>query len=321
MALDEATAALLAQMAAGGGKPLHEMTPAEARGMMAAMRGEGPAGPEMTTVTNTRVRVSGGFVPLRVLVPNENPRGVIVYYHGGGWVLGSIDDSDLLGRTLAQRTGCVVVLVDYRLAPEYRYPVAVDDSWAALLWTAERVQQLAGRPVPLIVAGDSAGGNLAAIMALRAKAAGGPAIAAQVLAYPVTDCDLDTSSYTDPDNQLMLTRDAMVWFWDLYAPEEASRAHRDASPLRAVAFAGLPPAIILTAEHDVLRDEGEVYATQLVKAKVPVRHQRFDGQMHGFFTMVGLLPGAAAAMDFVTSALDEHLAGDLVAAGTGAGQA
>ena len=322
MALDEATAALLAQMAAGGGKALHEMTPTEARGFLAAMRGETPrSAPEMTSVTNTRVPVSGGFVPLRVLVPNEDPRGVIVYYHGGGWVLGTIEDSDLLGRQLAQRTGCVVVLVDYRLAPEYRYPVAVDDSWAALQWVNVRIEELAGRVVPLVVAGDSAGGNLAAVMALRAKAAGGPAIAAQVLAYPVTDCDLDTSSYTDPENQLMLSRDSMVWFWDHYAPEQAARAHRDASPLRAVAFAGLPPAIILTAEHDVLRDEGEVYATQLVKAKVPVTHQRFTGQMHGFFTMVGLLPGAAAGMEFVAGALDGYLTSDLVAAGTGAGQA
>jgi acetyl esterase len=312
MALDEATAALLQQMAASGAKPLHEMTPAEARGFLAAMRGqEPPSRPEMTSVRNIRVPVSGGFVPLRILVPEENPRGIIVYYHGGGWVLGTIEDSDLLGRQLAQRTGCVVVLVDYRLAPEYRYPVAVDDSWAALQWVSARVEELAGRPVSLVVAGDSAGGNLAAIMALRARAAGGPALAAQVLAYPVTDCDLGTSSYTDPENQLMLSRDSMVWFWDHYAPVVESRAHRDASPLRAVAFAGLPSAIILTAEHDVLRDEGEVYATQLVKSRVPVKHQRFAGQMHGFFTMVGLLPGAGAGMDFVVEEIEKVLASEL----------
>jgi acetyl esterase len=310
MALDEATAALLEQLAAGGGKPLHEMTPAEARGFVAALRGqEPPSGPEMKSVRDTRVPVSGGFVPLRILVPDDNPRGIIVYYHGGGWVLGTLEDSDLLGRQLAQRTGCVVVLVDYRLAPEYRYPVAVDDSWAALQWVSARAEELAGHPAPLVVAGDSAGGNLAAIMTLRARSAGGPALAAQVLAYPVTDCDLNTSSYTDPANQLMLSRDSMVWFWDHYAPVVESRVHRDASPLRAAAFAGLPPAIILTAEHDVLRDEGEVYATQLIKSRVPVTHQRFAGQMHGFFTMVGVLPGAAAAMDFVVEGIDKALAG------------
>ncbi len=132
MALDEATTALLAEMAASGLGPLHELTPPEARGRMAAMRGEGPPGPDMT-VRDTRVRASGGFVPVRILTPVERPRGVIVYYHGGGWVIGGLDDFDRLGRLLAQRTGCTVILVDYRLAPEYRFPTAVDDSWAALL--------------------------------------------------------------------------------------------------------------------------------------------------------------------------------------------
>ena len=206
---------------------------------------------------------------------------------------------------------------DYRLAPEYRFPTAVDDSWAALGWAAEYAAELAGGPVPLIVAGDSAGGNLAAVMTQRAMARGGPSIAVQVLAYPVTDCDLDTTSYADPANQLMLTRDSMIWFWDHYAPDRRARAHPDASPLRAGVFSGLPPAVILTAEHDVLRDEGELYATQLVKARVPVLHQRFAGQMHGFFTMVDLLPGAGTAMDFIADGIEKHLAAGLVAVGRG----
>jgi acetyl esterase len=313
LALDEATAALLEQLAASGAQPLHEMTPAQARGLMAAMRGETPPGPEMTAVRDTRVRVSGGYVPVRILTPNAHPRAVIVYYHGGGWVLGGLDDSDAVGRRLAQRSGCVVILVDYRLAPEYRFPVAVDDAWAALRWAGAHVTELAGEPAPLIVAGDSAGGNLAAVVAQRAAAAGGePRIALQVLAYPVTDCDLETTSYTDPANQLMLSRDSMTWFWDHYAPDPAARLHPDASPMRQRNFLRLPPAVILTAEHDVLRDEGELYATQLIKAKVPVLHQRFDGQMHGFFTMVGLLPGADAAMDFVVEGIEKGLAGELV---------
>jgi acetyl esterase len=240
------------------------------------------------------------------------PRGVIVYYHGGGWVIGGLADFDKLGRLLAHRTGCAVLLVDYRLAPEYRFPTAVDDAWAALRWADEHRAELtgAGRPpseAPLIVAGDSAGGNLSAIMALRARAAGGPTIALQVLVYPVTDCDLESTSYRDPANQLMLSRESMVWFWDHYAPDPEARLHPDASPLRSENFAGLPPAVILTAEHDVLRDEGELYATRLVKAGVPVRHQRFAGQMHGFFTMVDALPGAAAALDYVTAAIAERL--------------
>jgi acetyl esterase len=172
--------------------------------------------------------------------------------------------------------------------------------------------------VPLIVAGDSAGGNLAAIMAQRAKAAASsgvdsPAIALQVLVYPVTDCDLETTSYTDPANQLLLSRESMVWFWDHYAPEPEARTHPDASPLRQVDLRNLPPAVVLTAEHDPLRDEGELYATRLVQADVPVRHQRFDGQMHGFFTMNGVLPGADAAMDYVAAAIDDQLTGEQAA--------
>ena len=312
MALDQATTALLEQLAASGGRPLHELSPAEARGVMAAMRGEQAPGPDMASVRDTRIRASGGFVPVRVLVPHDRPRGVIVYYHGGGWVIGGLADFDKLGRLLAHRTGCVVLLVDYRLAPEYRFPTAVDDAWAALRWADERRAELAhtispNTGAPLIVAGDSAGGNLSAIMALRARAAGGPPIALQVLVYPVTDCDLESTSYRDPANQLMVSRESMAWFWDHYAPDPEARLHPDASPLRSANFAGLPPAVILTAEHDVLRDEGELYATRLVKAGVPVRHQRFAGQMHGFFTMVDALPGAAAGLDYVAAAIAERL--------------
>jgi acetyl esterase len=306
MALDEATAALLAQLAGTGTRPLHEMTPAEARGLTAALRGQAGPGPEMARVQNARVRAAGGTFPVRVLVPGERPRAVIVYYHGGGWVTGGIDDTDLLGRELAQRTGCAVVLPGYRLAPEYRYPTAVLDSQAALQWAADHLRDIAGAPVPLIVAGDSAGGNLAAVLARRARRTG-PPVALQVLVYPVTDCDFATTSYTDPASQLLVSRDAMIWFWDHYAPVSAARLHPDASPLRAPDLGGLPPAVVITAEHDVLRDEGELYATRLLKAGVPVQHRRFAGQMHGFFTMTGVLPGSSDALDFVARAMDRQL--------------
>jgi acetyl esterase len=306
MALDEATAALLAQLAGTGTKPLHEMTPAEARGLTAALRGEAGPGPEMGRVQNARVRAAGGTFPVRVLVPGEQPRGVMVYYHGGGWVTGGIDDTDLLGRELAQRTGCAVVLPGYRLAPEYRYPTAVQDSQAALQWAADHLRDIAGAPVPLIVAGDSAGGNLAAVLARRARFTG-PPIALQVLVCPVTDCDFATTSYADPASQLLVSREVMIWFWDHYAPDRAARLHPDASPLRAPDLGGLPPAVVITAEHDVLRDEGELYATRLLKAGVPVQHRRFAGQMHGFFTMTGVLPGSSAAIDFVARAMDRQL--------------
>jgi acetyl esterase len=309
MALDDATAAFLAQMAESGAKPLHEMTPEEARGLTAALRELYGPGPEMARVEDTRVDTADGSFPVRILVPNETPHAVIVYYHGGGWVIGNIDEFDTLGRVLAQRTGSAVVLVDYRLAPEYRYPTAVEDSWAALRWVDARIEDIAGRRVPLIVAGDSAGGNLSAIMSRRARDNGGPAIAMQVLVYPVTDADLDNASYVDPANQLMLSRDSMIWFWDHYAPEASSREHPDASPLRTADLSGLPPAVVLTAEHDVLRDEGEAYARRLREAGVTVWHQRFDGQMHGFFTMVNVLPGSAAGIAYAVETIEKHVAG------------
>ncbi|MCY3645721.1 MAG: alpha/beta hydrolase [Chloroflexi bacterium] len=288
MPLDWATAELLEQMAAGGGKPLHESTVEEARALAAGLADQvGPA-PAMVRVEEHSLAVPDGAVPIRVLVPLEQPAGVIVYYHGGGWVVGSIDESDTVARKLAERTSCSVVLVDYRLAPEHRYPVAVDDSWAALEWVGEHLAEIAAPGVPLFVAGDSAGGNLAAVMALRARDRGGPPIASQILIYPVTDANFWRPSYTDPENQLLLTREAMVWFWDHYAPNAERRSEADASPLRAADLAGLPPAVVLTAEYDVLRDEGEAYAERLQEAGVPVNFQRYEGQTHGFFTLLVL---------------------------------
>lgn len=309
MALDAATAGFLTQMAQSGAKPLNEMTPDEARGLGAMLRDLYGPGPAVASVHDETVATAdGGSFGVRVLTPEGTPRAVIVYYHGGGWVIGNIEESDTLGRTLAVRTNAVVVLVDYRLAPEHRYPAAADDAWTAVAWTADRVADLAGSTVPLIVLGDSAGGNLAAVVAQRAHAEGGPDIALQVLVYPVTDADVDTASYVDPANQLLLSRDSMIWFWDHYAPDAGSRAHVDASPLQAADLAGLPPAVVLTAEHDPLRDEGEAYAAKLRAAGVPVEHRRFDGQMHGFFTMVNVLPGSAAGIDYAVEQIDNHLA-------------
>ena len=234
--------------------------------------------------------------------PSNPPRGVLVYYHGGGWVTGSIDENDTVARKLAERTACAVVLVEYRLAPENRYPTAVDDSYVALEWVGKHLSDIAGREVPLIVAGDSAGGNLAAVMAIRARDRSGPPIALQVLIYPVTDADFDRPSYFDPENELLLTRDGMIWFWDHYLPESSRRGEPDASPLRTKNLSGLPPAVILTAEHDVLRDEGEAYAARLQEANVPTALQRHAGQMHGFFTLL-MLPGSELGFQQVVKAV------------------
>ena len=217
-------------------------------------------------------------------------------------VIGSIDDYDTLARKLAERTACAVVLVGYRLAPEHRYPTAVDDSYAALEWVGKHLNDIAGQEVPLIVAGDSAGGTLATVMAIRARDRSGPRIALQVLIYPVTDADFDRPSYTDPENEQVLTRDAMIWFWDHYLPESSRRTEPDTSPLHTENLSGLPPAVILTAEHDVLRDEGEAYAARLQEANVPTGLLRYAGQMHGFFTLL-MLPGSELGFQQVVKAV------------------
>jgi acetyl esterase len=308
MAIDEATAGFLSQLAESGAKPLHEMTPEEARSFTAALRDVFGPGPDVLKAYDEHVTTSdGGQIMVRVLVPDGDIRALVVYYHGGGWVIGNVEESDHLTRKLANALNAAVVNVDYRLAPEHRYPVAADDAWTALQWASEHLTEIAGAAVPLVVMGDSAGGNLSAVVAQKARDAGGPAVASQVLVYPVTDADLDNDTYTDPANQLLLSRDSMVWFWDHYAPDPASRRNPDASPIRATDLSGLAPAIVLTAEHDPLRAEGEAYAERLRHAGVPVELRRFSGQMHGFFTMVGLLPGSAEAIAYVTDELGRQL--------------
>ena len=302
MALDAATIRFLKQLTEGGGKPLHESTPDEARVYLSELAELAGPAPEMQRVEDHTIDGPDARTILRILVPVENPIGVLVYYHGGGWVLGSIDEYDTVARKLAERTSCAVVLVEYRLAPEHRYPAAVDDSYAALEWVGQNVKYIAAREVPLIVAGDSAGGNLAAVMAIRARDRNGPSIALQVLIYPVTDFNFDRPSYVDPENQLLLTRDGMIWFWDHYVPDPSRRAEPDASPLQTENLIGLPPAVILTAEHDVLRDEGEAYAARLQEANVKADLQRYASQMHGFFTLL-MLPGSELGFQQVVKAV------------------
>ena len=233
MPLDEATAALLEQLTASRDRPLHEMTPQEARGVVAAMRGEAAPGPEMAEVRDTRVRVSGGLIPVRVLTPGRSParRHRVLprrrLGHSAGWTNRMRSPAGWRsGRSAWWSCRTTGSRPNTGSRPPSMTP---GRPWAGPPRTRP---ELAGGPAPLIVAGDSAGGNLAAVMTQRAVARGGPPIAVQVLAYPVTDCDLDTTSYTDPANQLMLTRDSMTWFWDHYAPDRRARAHPDASPLR-----------------------------------------------------------------------------------------
>jgi acetyl esterase len=296
VSLDPQAAAYLEQLRALALPPYWEIGPEQARRDMdagaAALFGEPDA-------VASQADVDAGGVPARVYVPAGEPRGALVYYHGGGWVLGGLASHGALCQTLAARAGCTVLAVDYRLAPEHPFPAAVDDAWAALRYAAEQ-------HAPLAVGGDSAGGALAASIALRARDAGLP-LALQVLVYPVTDCDLETESYREHGEGTNLTTAQMRWFWDQYAPDPASRLGADASPLRAASLAGVAPALVLTAGHDPLRSEGEALAERLEHDRVPVTLHRYAGMVHGFLRMPAIVDAAGEAMLEIAAALRSAL--------------
>ncbi|POX38597.1 esterase [Streptomyces sp. Ru73] len=308
MPLEPVSRAFLAELAAAEGPAIHESTPAIARMSGPVLAGLSGPGPAVGSVRNLRVDGSGGTFRVRVLQPEGTPRAIIVYYHGGGWVLGDIDlQYDHVGRRLANMTQSTVVLVNYRKAPEHPFPTAVEDGYAGLEWAAGHAAELAPAGVPLIVAGDSAGGNIAAVMTLWARDKAGPRIDYQVLVYPVTDCATDTPSYLAPENQLLLSRDTMLWFWGHYLADEAARTHPDASPLRAASHAGLPPALVYVAQYDPLHDEGVAYAKALEDSGVPVTLAEAGGQMHAYFQMAGILPGQEEGMAVVAGHIDRFV--------------
>lgn len=234
---------------------------------------------------------------VRLFYPRgQGPFGACLYFHGGGWVLNSIDTHDDVARRIAEASGHVVVSVDYRLAPEHKYPAAIEDGYAALKWTAENAGRLNIDSSRISVSGDSAGGNIAAVLCLMTRDRGGPAIASQALIYPITDCDFERPSYRDNADGYFLTARQMKWFWGHYvsAPEQMKEAY--ASPLRATSLSGLPRALIQTAEYDPLRDEGEAYASALRDAGVSVQLHRYDGLIHAFVKRVDQFDAALEAI-------------------------
>jgi acetyl esterase/lipase len=285
MVLHPEVASLLDDLAAAGWRSLSSGSPAEARAQLDAFRRVDADGPRLERIEDHQVPGAGGPIQLRVYLPRRAPVATLVYFHGGGWVVGGIEASDLLARYLADATSAAVVSVDYRLAPEHRFPAAIDDAMVAVEWAAFWSERHLGSGSRLVVAGDSAGGNIATVVALQLAESGRSPVAAQILIYPVVDCDLSRSSYTTYGDVLTLSTEDMRWFWDQYVPDPASRTSPLAAPLRSPRLAALPPTFIASAECDALRDEGEEYALRLRVVGVPVRHQQYDGTVHGFFTM------------------------------------
>jgi acetyl esterase len=241
-------------------------------------------------------------VPVRVYRPAGDERAALVYLHGGGWVLGGLDSHGPLCQTLAARSGQAVIAVDYRLAPEHRYPAAVEDAWTAFRWAHARFDRLA-------VGGDSAGGHLTATVARRARDTG-RSLALQVLAYPATDHGCDWPSYRQYTAGPAFHTAEMRWYWEQFLDDPSRAGEADCSPLRAEALAGLAPALVLTAEHDPLRDEGEAYAHALREAGVPVTLHRYDGLIHGFLRMPGVIARADQVLSLVADTVADALARD-----------
>lgn len=279
--------------------PMHTLSVADARARMEKRPAEGLRIAPVAAVEDRVIVRPGGSLPLRVYTPiGTGPFPIIAFFHGSGFVVCSLDTHDAMCRNLCGGSGAVVVSVDYRLAPEHKFPAGLDDCLFATRWVAEHAAALNGDASRIVVAGDSAGGNLAAAVALRVRDEGGPKLAGQLLIYPVTDYHSPgTPSYAENAEGYGLSRAGMAWFWHHYLADPKDAMHPHASPLRAASLAGLPPALVYSAEYDVLRDEAELYAKRLADADVPVRVQRWEGVNHGFFFWVGIVDTAGVAMD------------------------
>lgn len=293
MPLNPTLAAVIAQMAEAGAPELHQMSPADGRAMYLAMNADNTREP----VTQVRDEMANG-VPVRIYHPSPaETLPCLVYFHGGGWVIGDLETHDSICRKLANSASCVVVAVDYRLAPEHIYPAPMDDCYTALNWVVTQAAELGVNAHKIAVGGDSAGGNLSTVMALRARDENGPQICHQLLVYPVTDATFDTVSYLENGEGYMLSKATMEWFWHHYIGNDNDVLSPYISPLRAENLTNLPPATIITAEFDPLRDEGEAYAARLVAAGNTVTVKRFDGVVHGFFSMSDVLEEAQEAIN------------------------
>jgi acetyl esterase len=299
--LDADAAAVFAAFQEAGRPPYETVSPAEARELYLGGRAvTNPEPPELLSVAPLTIPSPAGSMPARIYTPKTLRKAgglapALVFFHGGGWVIGDLDSHDVVCRKLAHEAELLVISVDYRLAPEHKFPAAVDDAIAATKWIAENAKQLGIDAARLTVGGDSAGGNLAAVVALAARDGSGPQIAGQVLIYPATDFAMTHPSHREPETSILLTHSVIKWFCSHYLRGAGDIDNWKASPARATTLAGLPPAYLLTAGADPLRDEGDEYAKRLKEAGVAVTCRHFPGQFHGFFTMGKLLQQANVA--------------------------
>lgn len=307
MALDPQLKAYADQLAAVDAPPRHTLSPEAVRlalaAELAAEAGRVATAP-LARVEDRAIPGSVGEIPIRIYTPHgDGPFPVVVYFHGGGWVLCNLETHDGICRGVASGAGCVVVAVDYRLAPEHAFPAAPEDCYAATRWAAQHAGEINGVPERLAVAGDSAGGGLAAVVAQMARDRGGPLLIFQLLVYPITDLRMQSASYEENANAPMLTRDDMVWFRTHYIRNDEDITNPMASPLLAQDLSGLPPALIVTAGYDPLRDEGEQYGKRLREAGTPVTVRGYGDLAHGFLGLDLIVDRASEARAETITAL------------------
>ena len=302
MPLEPVTAAILAQIAESGAPEYHQLPVIESRAQYTEAQSVPPS-IEVCSVEDFVVPGPAGDIPVRLYRPNDKPAPLHVHFHGGGWVIGNLVTHDADCREIVAASGCMVLAVDYRLAPEHPFPAASEDCYAVSCWAAANSTQLGGSPGLISIGGDSAGGNLAAVVALMARDRNGPEFAMQLLLYPITEPSMASASFRENAEGYLLTKTMMAWFWDHYCPDIEQRKHPLISPLMASDLSGLPPALMITAEFDPLRDEGEAYAARLKEAGVEVEMRRFNGFIHGFFSLAGIIEATREAVELVGSAL------------------
>ena len=308
MPLDPQVIKILKEAESLGLPEYQDLSPTEARKQMLDQAPPVQAALSVKKVIDRKIPGPDGDIPIRLYYPaGDAPFPTLVYFHGGGWVIGDLDTHHSFCHALAKTSGCLVAAVDYRLAPEHRYPAAVEDAYAATKWVAENSALIQADPDRFAVCGDSAGGHLAAVVSLMARDRQGPRIDFQILIYPITDCRFDTPSYEENKEGYMLTRDLMKWFWNHFINDESEANDPYVSPLRAKNFGNLPPALILTAGYDPLRDEGEAYGKKLQEAGVNVTLSRYPGMIHAFIRMTALLDEANVALGEVSGTLREVL--------------
>lgn len=305
MALHPQARQLIDMVEAAGYPALPDLAPPAAREQARTLIDVIGPGPEVHLVEDFTIAVHGASIAARQYEPEE-AAATILWVHGGGWTICDLDSHDAMCRLLANASGCRVVAIDYRLAPEHPFPTPLEDSWDALEWVASTYAD-----APLVLGGDSAGGNMTAVLTQRARARGGPAIALQVLVYPATDFTMHESpsmlAYGE-GRETFLTRAEMEWFEANYVPEPRLHESPEISPLKAESLAGLPPAIVLTAKYDPLCDQGVAYVERLEADGVPVIHHHYDDQIHAFFTMVNIFDSANEAVTTVAAEIRDAVA-------------